>query len=187
MKASAFLMGVGGKTVLNSLAVEHLGAQNGGIVLHSSFVEYNKKGILFTAPSDAGKSTRTDLWHKHRGAGIINGDRSAICVTEGGIVSYGNPFAGSSNICLKKILPLAAVVCLKQAPQNHIRRLVGAEAFCRIWEGCSVNAWDKADVAAASATVQQIICAVPVFDVACTPDEMAVKTLEEACKQEEIL
>ena len=126
MKASAFLMCVGGKTVLNSLAVEHLGAQNGGIVLHSSFVEYNKKGILFTAPSDTGKSTRTNLWHKHRGAGIINGDRSAICATEGGIVSYGTPFAGSSNICLKKILPLAAVVCLKQAPQNHIRRLVGA-------------------------------------------------------------
>ena len=187
MKASAFLMGVGGKTVLNSLAVEHLGAQNGGIVLHSSFVEYNKKGILFTASSDTGKSTRTNLWHKHRGAGIINGDRSAICVTEGGIVSYGTPFAGSSNICLKKILPLAAVVCLKQAPQNHIRRLLGAEAFCRIWEGCSVNTRDKTDVAAVSATVQQIICAVPVFELACTPDEMTVKTLEEACKQEEIL
>ena len=187
LKASAFPMGVGSKTVLNSLGAEHLVAQNGGIVFHSSFVEYNKKGILFTAPSGTGKSTQADLWYKHRGAGIINGDRSAICVTEGGIVSYGIPFAGSSNICLKKTLPLAAVVYLKQAPQNHIRRLVGAEAFCRIWEGCSVNTWDKADVAAVSATVQQIIGAVPVFELACTPDEMAVKTLEEACKQEGIL
>ena len=79
------------------------------------------------------------------------------------------------------------VVCLKQAPQNHIRRLVGAEAFCRIWGGCNVNIWDKADVAAVSATVQQIIGAVPVSKLVCTLDEMAVKTLEEACKQEEIL
>lgn len=103
MKASAFLMGVGSKTVLNSLAVEHLGAQNGGIVFQSSFVEHNKKDILFAAPSGTGKTTRADLCHKHRGAGIINGDRSAICVTEGGIVSYGTPFAESSNICLKRL------------------------------------------------------------------------------------
>lgn len=187
LKASAFPTGVGSKTVLNSLAAEHLVAQNSGIVFHSSFVEYNEKGILFSAPSGTGKSTQADLWQKYRGAGIINGDRSAIRVTEGGIVAYGTPFAGSSNICLKKTLPLAAVVYLKQAPQNRIRRLAGAEAFCRIWEGCSVNTWDKADVAAVSATVQQVIGAVPVFELACTPDEMAVKTLEEACKQEGIL
>lgn len=187
LKASAFPTGVGSKTVLNSLATEHLVAQNSGVIFHSSFVEYNEKGILFTAPSGTGKSTQADLWQKYRGAGIINGDRCAIRVTEGGIVACGTPFAGSSNICLKKTLPLAAVVYLKQAPQNCICRLTGAEAFCRIWEGCSVNTWDKADVAAVSATVQQIIGAVPVFELACTPDEMAVKTLEEACKQEGIL
>lgn len=187
LKTSAFPAGVGIKAVLNSLTAEHLVAQNGGFVFHSSFVEYMGKGILFTAPSGTGKSTQADLWQKHRDVVIINGDRSAIRVTEGGVVAHGIPFAGSSKICLNKTLPLAAVVYLKQAPQNRIRRLVGTEAFCRIWEGCSINIWDKADVTAVASTVQQVIDAVPVFELACTPDEMAVKTLEEACKQEGIL
>ena len=187
LKSSSYPNRIGSKTVLNVMGAEHLVAQNGGFVFHSSFVEYKGKGILFTAPSGTGKSTQADLWQKHRNAEIINGDRSAICVAEGGVVACGLPFAGSSGICLNKTLPLAAIIYLKQAPQDRIRRLAGAEAFRRIWEGCSVNTWDKADVTAVSATVQQVIDAVPVFELACTPDETAVKTLEEACKQEGIL
>lgn len=187
LKAAAFPAGIGSKTVLNSLAAEHLVAQNGGFVFHSSFVEYMGKGILFTAPSGTGKSTQADLWQKHRDAEVINGDRSVIRITDAGIVACGIPFAGSSNICKNKTLPLAAVVYLQQAPENRIRRLSGAEAFCRIWEGCSVNTWDKADVAAVSETVQQVIGAVPIFELACTPNEEAVKTLEEVLKREGIL
>lgn len=187
LKSSNYPNRVGSKTVLNIMWAEHLIVQTGGVIFHASYIEADGKAILFTAPSGTGKSTQAYLWQKYRDAGIINGDRCAIRVTEGGIVASGIPFAGSSNICLNKTLPLAAVVYLKQAPQNHIRRLAGTEAFCRIWEGCSVNVWDKADVAAVSATVQQVISAVPVFELACTPDEMAVKTLEETCKQEGIL
>ncbi len=187
LKVSAYPAGFGMKAVLNSMSAEHLVAQNGGFVFHSSFVEYGGKGILFTAPSGTGKSTQADLWKKYRDAEIINGDRSVVRITDAGIVACGIPFAGSSQICLNKTLPLGAIVYLKQAPQNRIRRLGGSEAFCRIWEGCSVNTWDKADVAAMSETVQQVIGAVPMFELACTPDEEAVKTLEKALKQEGIL
>ena len=184
LKASQFPAGIGSKTVLNSIAAEHLIAENGGFVLHSSFIAAEGKAILFTAPSGTGKSTQAALWEQYRSAEVINGDRSAVRVTDSGIVACGIPFAGSSNICKNKTLPLAAIVYLKQAPENRIRRLRGAESFCRIWEGCSVNTWDKADVAAVSDTVQQVIGAVPVFELACTPDERAVLALEEALKQE---
>lgn len=184
LKASQFPAGIGSKTVLNSIAAEHLIAENGGFVFHSSFIEVEGKAILFTAPSGTGKSTQAALWEQYRSTEVINGDRSAVRVTDGGVVACGIPFAGSSNICKNKTLPLAAIVYLKQAPENHIRRLRGVESFCRIWEGCSVNTWDKADVAAVSDTVQQVISTVPVFELACTPDERAIIALEEALKQE---
>ena len=187
LKKSAFPGGAGSKTVLNSLAAEHLVAKNGGFVFHSSYIEYGGNAILFTAPSGTGKSTQAALWERYRSAEIINGDRSAVRFLDGEAVACGIPFAGSSNICKNKTLPLAAIVYLKQAPENRIRRLRGAEAFRRIWEGCSVNTWDKDDVAAVSDTVQQVIGAVPVYELACTPDESAVSVLEETLKQEGIL
>jgi hypothetical protein len=118
---------------------------------------------------------------------VINGDRSAVRLVDGEVCACGIPFAGSSNICKNITLPLGAIVYLKQAPRNQIRRLRGAEAFRKVWEGCSVNTWDKADVAAVSETVQQVVCAVPVYELACTADEQAVKILEEALRQEGIL
>ena len=169
------------KTILNCIAAEHLAVQAGGVVFHSSYIAYQGKAILFTAPSGTGKSTQADLWEKYRGAEIINGDRSVIR-WDGGVFACGIPFAGSSAICKNRTLPLAAIVYLQQAPVTTIRKLRGAEAFRRVWEGCSVNSWDKQDMTLATETVMRVLETVPVFELACTPDESAVLALEGVLK-----
>lgn len=170
------------KTVLNCISAEHLTVQAGGVVFHSSFVSYQGKAILFTAPSGTGKSTQADLWAGHRGARIINGDRSVVRMTDSGAYACGIPFSGSSQICFNETLPLEAIVYLKQAPVTVIRRLRGAEAFRRVWEGCSINSWDQQDMERASEAVLRVLETVPVFELACTPDESAVLALEGALK-----
>ena len=180
LRQSQFPGAVEPLTVLNVLGAERLVAQTGGFLFHSAYIEADGAAILFTAPSGTGKSTQADLWKKLRGAEIINGDRSAVMVEKGGVFVYGVPFAGSSDICKNKTLPLKAIVYLKQAPSTTICRLRGAEAFMRLWEGCSVNIWDKNDVSAVSKAVEQVILNVPVFELACTPDESAVCAVEGA-------
>lgn len=178
LKHSQFMSRLGTNTVLNCIGAEHWIAQAGGFVFHSSYIEVNGKAVLFTAPSETGKSTQADLWQKHRDARILNGDRSAVRMVDSKAFACGIPFAGSSHICENIILPLAAIVYLKQAPQTTIRRLRGAEAFRKVWEGVSVNTWDRADMDAVSETVAQVLSAVPVFELACTPDESAIIALE---------
>ncbi len=180
LKADNYPDRVGAKTVLNCIVAEHLIAQNHGFVFHSSYIEVDGKAILFTAPSETGKSTQADLWHKYRNARIINGDRSAVRWVNDGAYACGIPFSGSSTYCENVTLPLAAIVYLKQAPQTTIRCIKGAEAFRKVWEGCSVNTWDRADVDAISHTVMRVLESVPVFELACTPDESAVIALEGA-------
>ena len=175
---------VGVSAVLTALGAEHLIARAGGFVFHSSYIEVGGKAILFTAPSETGKSTQADLWHRLRGAAIHNGDRSAVRWVNGGAYACGIPFAGSSSYCENVTLPLSAIVYLKQAPQTTIRRLKGAEAFRRVWEGCSVNTWDRTDVALISETVTKILSAVPVLELACTPDESAIIALEGVLSNE---
>lgn len=183
LKASVYTQGISAKTVLNSIAAEHLIARSGGFVLHSSYIQWQDRAILFTAPSGTGKSTQAELWRTLRSAEVVNGDRSAVRVTGDGIVASGVPFAGSSQICKNRTLPLAAIVYLSQAPQTAIRTLGGAEAFRRVWEGVSVNIWDKTDVTRVSEGVEQTIRRVPVYHLACTPDESAVSALERMLKE----
>ena len=183
VKISESVTGIGVKTVLNSLGAEHLVAENGGFVFHCSYIEWEGKAILFTAPSGTGKSTQADLWHTCRGAQIINGDRAVVRVVDGVPVAEGIPYAGSSVYCKNNSLPIRAIVYLAQAKETAVRRIRGYEAFSRIWEGVSVNTWDARDMERVSAAVQETAGRTPVFYMPCTPDETAVKALEDALRK----
>lgn len=178
LKDSSFKKTMGVTSVLNAMAAEHLVLDAGGVVIHASYILHNGKAILFTAPSGTGKSTQADLWKNLRGAKIINGDRAVIRVADGQILACGIPFAGSSEYCENVTAPLGAIVYLGQAPQTTIYRLTGFRAFHRVWEGCSVNVWDRADVEKATTSVENIVSRVPVYYLPCTPDETAVTALE---------
>lgn len=171
------------KILLNCMGAEHLIARAGGFIFHCSYIEWEGEAILFTAPSGTGKSTQADLWREYRGTEIINGDRAAIRLVDGKLVAEGIPFAGSSRYCENRSLPIRAVVYLAQAKETSIRKLRGYEAFSKIWEGVSVNTWDQEDMKLVSKAVQEVARQIPVFYLPCTPDEAAVKTLEEALRK----
>ena len=166
------------RLVLNTLEAEHHIVRHGGFLLHSSFIRVGDKAILFTAPSGTGKSTQAELWRNHRNAEVINGDRTAVVPTEKMVMAYGIPYCGTSGICQAVALPVSAIVYLTQAPRSEAFPLKGLQAFRRVWEGCSVNLWDKEDVERSADTVMEALRQVPVVHLACTPDETAVQALE---------
>lgn len=174
---------VGTKTVLECMRAEHLVARNHGFLFHCSYIDHRGKAILFTAPSETGKSTQAELWRQHRGAEIINGDRAAVRLAEGRVLAEGIPFSGSSQYYKNRSLPVEAIVYLGQAPETSIRKMRGYEAFSKIWEGVSVNVWDREDMELVSGVVQRIVEQVPVFHLPCTPDESAVIALEQALRK----
>lgn len=171
------------KLTLDAMEAEHLIVAHHGFLLHASYICHQGKGILFTAPSGTGKSTQAELWLRLRGAELINGDRAAVMTDSAGITVRGIPYSGSSGIYKNRTLPLAAIVYLSQAPQTQIRKLKGLQAFRRVWEGCSVNVWNREDMSRCSQTVMDTVERIPVFHLACTPDESAVKALEEVLKE----
>lgn len=174
---------IGSKTILNVLGAERLLLEKNGIILHSAFIKYEGKGILFTAPSGTGKSTQADLWMKLRGAEIINGDRAVMRVMNGQIYACGIPFAGSSSYCVNDEVPLETIVYLGQAPETTLSRLRMGEAFRKVWEGCTVSSWDPKAVDTAIQIVQEVVTSVPVYHLLCTADESAVQVLEEVLRK----
>ena len=93
-------------------------------------------------------------------------------------MAHGIPFCGTSGLCRNERLPLTAIVYLSQAAQSSAQPLQGLRAFRRVWEGCSINVWNKKDMDRCTNAVMQTIVQVPVIHLACRPDETAVEALE---------
>lgn len=154
------------------------------LILHSSFIIHNNQSILFTAPSGVGKSTQASLWEKYKGAEIINGDRSAIGTRDGEYFAYGLPFCGSSNICKNKEAPLKAIVALKQAKENSVKKLSKMEAFKILLGQVAINRWNKKDMELAMNLIEKLIEKVPVVILSCRPDEEATDVLNDYLNNE---
>ena len=97
------------RRVLLYCSLPHIMLDNGRLMLHASYALTDKGGIVFCAPSGKGKSTQADLWQRHRGAEVINGDRAILRPTEeDGVLVYSMPFAGTSGICKNRDSSLRA-------------------------------------------------------------------------------
>lgn len=179
LKADSIPKGITDSIILTCMQAVTYITDAGGFLLHASWIRYRDRAILFTGPSGIGKSTQAALWEKHRGAELINGDRAAIFPTPNGVQVRGIPYCGSSGVNKNQTMPLAAVVTLSKAPENSISRLKGVKAFRQLWEGCSVNLWDPEAIGKATQSVVDTVSAVPVYHLACTPDERSVELLEK--------
>lgn len=160
--------------------LEKLMLQDGALILHSAYMCREGRAVLFSAPSETGKSTQADLWEKYRGTRTVNGDRSLLLRDPDGWRAYGWPVCGSSGICQNESYPVEAIVMLYQAPVNEIRRLEGAQALQKIFGQVTVNMWDSAAQMRALDLLEPLLSEVPVFELGCTISEEAVRCLEEA-------
>ena len=173
--------------IFKHIGIELLLNMQDGLLLHSSFVKYKDKAILFSAPSGTGKSTQADLWKYYRGADVVNGDRAALVSDKRGWSAWGLPYAGSSGIYRNESAPVGALIVLRQGKENHIRKICGLEAFRCLYPELNIHHWDSEYVKRTMEQLQKLICEVPIFLMECLPDESAVEFLEHRLQEETIL
>lgn len=171
--------------IFDMIAIENLFSKLNTFILHSSYIKYNDKAILFSGPSGIGKSTQAELWVKYKNAEIINGDRTAIRKDNGIWNAYGLPYAGSSKIYKNITTPIKAIVVLRQSETNILKKLDKLEAFKLIYGETTVNVWNESFIN----TVVDIICSlvedIPVYMLSCVPEKSAVKLLVKELEGEE--
>ena len=153
--------------------------QRKACILHSSYVEYEGKALLFTGPSNVGKSTQASIWEQYGGAQIINGDRTLIREKDGQMFVYGYPCCGTSGICVNKTLPLNMIVVLEQANENRIKELSVMEKMRALVVAMEVYPWDRKEIDWAFAVAKQIVKQVPVIKLYCRPDKGAFDVLKQ--------
>ncbi len=152
---------------------EELLLHRDGILLHSSLVCHEGRGVLFSGPCGIGKSTQAELWHSTFGDKIINGDRGVIRRTESGFYAGGSPWCGSSGIYCSDFVPVEAIVLLGQGSENVMAPADPKIAFRKIYSQCIVHSWDRAFVDRVCDLVGDLVRRVPVYTLECVPQPSA--------------
>ena len=164
---------------LAAFSLEKQAIKDHSMILHSAYMCYEDTAVLFSAPSETGKSTQAGLWEKYRGTWTVNGDRSLLIREEDGWYANGWPVCGSSEICNNKSYPVRAIVMLSQAKENRISRLKGLEALRKVMEQITINAWNSEFQIQAMDELEILLKEVPVYHLECDISEDAVRCLED--------
>lgn len=161
------------------LALErHLGKKD-QVILHCAYTVYQGEAILFSAPSETGKTTQATLWETYRGSRTVNGDRSLLGKKDGRWMAGGWPVCGTSEVCHNEEFPIRAIVMLSQGKENIARKLSPGEAFPLLYSQVTVNRWNTQAHLHTMDLLEDILSHVPVFHLACTISEKAVECLEQ--------
>jgi hypothetical protein len=169
--------GLTGETLFRNFILMHQ-----GIGVHASAIEWEGKGIIFSAPSGTGKSTQAHLWKAYKGAKIINGDRPVVRLVNDKPYVYGTPWTATSPDYLNARAPLSAIVMLSQANTNSIRELSKNETLIWLMPRCFLPYHDKKLMELAIQNIENIIKRVPVYLLECRPDKEAVELVHQCIK-----
>lgn len=165
------------------LALERRLIARDSLILHCAYMVYQGEAILFSAPSETGKTTQANLWEKYRGSRTVNGDRALLGKRKGRWMAQGWPVCGTSEVCHNEEFPIRAVVMLSQAKENQVEQLSPGRAFPLLYSQITVNKWNTKDHLHAIDLIQELAEGVPVFHLGCTISEEAVDCLEKALKK----
>lgn len=150
-------------------------SKHNALFMHASVVDLNGSGIIFAGYSGVGKTTQAQLWEKHLGARIINGDKAFVRCMDDGFFAYGCPWKGSSEYCLNERTQLRGIVVLRQAAQNRITRLESGQAVELFMPHVFLPHWDSDCLGKSLDTFNRLVEDVPVWLLECRADEEAVR------------
>lgn len=160
------------------LALERRLADKGALVLHCAYIKYRGEAILFSAPSETGKTTQANLWEQYRGSETVNGDRALLQCVDGQWTARGWPVCGTSEVCNNTDLPIRAIVMLSQGKDNKARQLSAMETFPQLYSQITVNTWNRDIVQQSMDLIGKLMENVPVYHLSCTISQEAVDCLD---------
>ena len=151
----------------------------GVLHLHSSFVLYKDKALVFTGPSGIGKTTQAELWRDFQGALIVNGDACLLRRMEDGWHAFGTPVHGSSPYCENREGPLSALVVLKQGSENRLERLDAFSALSECLPEFYRPRMDPETEDIFWKAADSLFREIPVYKLTCRPDREATELVKE--------
>lgn len=166
------------------LALERHLCKMNQFILHSAYIVYKDKAILFTAASGVGKSTQASLWEKYCNTFTVNGDRSLLMEKEENYYVTGFPVCGSSEICFNVTMPIGAIVILKQGKKNEIREATYIESVKHFLKEITINYHNQDFFDKTLTFIENLVKNVKIYCLTCDISEDAVICLKNKLQED---
>ena len=172
---------------LQLFPVRQVLAKYQALVLHSSRILTGGKAVIFTAPSQTGKTTQARLWNQYTDAEIVRNDRTLIQKEERTFYTTGYPVDGSDPVySSRKLLP-GAVVVLRQGVENQVERLTIRKALKYLMEQTVADIWNAEEIGILQNLWLDFMEAYPVYLLTCTADRRAVLCMKEQLMKDGVI
>ena len=151
------------------------------LILHSASIIYDQKAILFTAPSETGKTTQTDIWHRNEPmVQDLNGDRTILLRTSEGWYACGIPISGTSTRCEQLIAPIAGIVVVSRAEKDSISELSTMEKVVFLYDQITICSIQAKDAEKALDLIEDLVQSERMLQLNCTMEDSAYQVLKAA-------
>lgn len=148
------------------------------LLIHSSVIVKDGRGVMCLGESGTGKSTHTRLWLENiEGTERLNDDGPVVRVMESGEVRvFGSPWSGKGAVYRTESTPIAGFLRLSQAPENRIQRLGRIAAFGALLPSTLPTLQkEERTLDQICSALSEMIVAVPAYSMACLPDAAAAQ------------
>lgn len=163
-------------------AFNHFALLKDKMVLHGSSIISGGKAVIFTAPSETGKSTHTGLWKKfYPDTILLNDDTPVVGKKNGEFFAWGSPWSGKTEINENRCAPLGAIVIINRGKTNKIERISETAALAYIL-GQARKIPVKEDMEKAMDMCFALSKSVPIYNLFCDISKNAVDTVKKELK-----
>ncbi len=154
-----------------------------GFFFHSSCLELDGEGYLFTALSGTGKSTHTANWRKYFGDRVtmINDDKPVIRKIHDKYYVCSTPWMGKSNIGCNMKSPIKAVYVLKRGEENSASVTTPAKQIRQLMEATLLPN-SKETMVKLLTLFDDLFLRVKLIELYCTPDVDSARVAYEAAQ-----
>lgn len=170
---------------LDQLLLMHILAQRNGGLLHASGIDLHGRGFIFAGRSGAGKSTLSGQFLGRNNIKVFSDDRIVIRKTGSSFMVFGTPWAGDAGIAENKSVPLSGIFFIRHGNENRIEQLEPGRAFEQLMPVTSIPWYDKEVMLTILSFCEELVTAVPAYELSFKPDNTVVDFFEEFISQEE--
>jgi len=107
--------------LLSGMMFFEIAIANGMIPIHAAAIEYGGEAILFSAPSQTGKSTQAELWRRQLPESrTLNEDKPLLFQKDGVMMAGGTPWSGKTPENTNLTAPVKCIVFLEKASRAEL-------------------------------------------------------------------
>ena len=174
------------KTVMHSFRIwsymflERILLEQNALILHSASIISQGRAVLFTAPSETGKTTQTDIWQRNEPTVTdLNGDRTILIKTADGWRACGIPISGTSERCEQIMAEIAGIAFVERAPWDRVLEMGTMEKLMLLYDQITVYDACPADAEKALELMEDLLANIRIVRLQCTMKDSAYDVLKQ--------